>query len=192
MDSTAVGSVTAPVSVADREEEERQRVRRARVGPGPRSAAQSTCGPRESLAWWRVTQSDDTDDRTAQRSPDHEKIVREVEQRQDLWHHLHGVWTVLHFVLNIGAVGLTLTATVLPLVVDQPEAVLALSGTAAMFVAVLAFTSPSKQARSYIASWRLLDERLGNYRLDPSDDNLGRLVAGVAEGEKILAGKDPY
>ena len=115
-----------------------------------------------------------------------------VLHRHEEWRRLHGRWTIAHYAFNIGAVGLTLTATILPFCVDQPLAVFSISGLATLFVVFLAFAAPSKQAKSYIAAWRLLDSKITVYRLNPILAELKTLTEQVDEGERILAGKDPY
>jgi hypothetical protein len=91
-------------------------------------------------------------------------VFASIVHRCGNWRSLHGRWPVTHYIINIAAVGLTLSATMIPLRYDQPTLVLGLSAAATLFVFFLAFAAPSKQSRSYIAAWRFLDARITEYR----------------------------
>ena len=122
-------------------------------------------------------------------------IIRSAKERQAEWQSLHSWWSLLHYGLNIMALGLTLGGAALPAMIGTRHNEYLfplLAGIATLLVAVLAFSTPSKQARSYIAAWRYLDSRLARFELCKTRQALEEVVKAVEEGERILAGKDPY
>jgi hypothetical protein len=123
-----------------------------------------------------------------------DEIVRRAAERQRLWQRQQRIWNVLHYGLNVSAIGLTLATAALPSMVGTDHKVLfpSLSLIAALLVALVAFSTPSKQARSYIAAWRVLDEALLQHERARSPDSLDGVLKAIREGEEILSGKDPY
>jgi hypothetical protein len=67
-----------------------------------------------------------------------------------------------------------------------------MSVLATLFVFLLAFASPSKQAKAYIGAWRNLDQAIINGDLTKDEAAVADVLASIQHGEEILSGKDPF
>lgn len=124
---------------------------------------------------------------------DPSEILARARERQTYWRKQYRIWNIVHYSFSVWATGLTLASAALPAILTTYAWVLPLmSLVAALLVAFIAFWTPSKQARSYIAAWRLLDSKLRWYEHLKTPEALLEVDAAIDEGERILAGKDPY
>ena len=114
----------------------------------------------------------------------------DIRSRFKQWHKFYLLLTFEHYALNISAMTLTLMGVLLPTLVGRDnQSIPVFAAAATVAVAVLAFTTPSKQARKYIEAWRILDDAVLRY---PLDHDMIKLINAVAKGEEALGNKDPY
>ena len=126
-------------------------------------------------------------------SDDHPVLVG-ARERLKSWNNRHRTWNAIYYGVSVGATGLTLFTAALPALIeyeDHPALGSWLSLVAALLVAFVAFSVPSKQARAYRAAWRLLDANLRAFELERSERGLRAVHRAIEEGERILAGRDP-
>lgn len=130
-------------------------------------------------------------------TPDADRIPRElqseIEARLHTWKRFYLVWTTVHYAVNFLAIAATSLGGILPTVLDYSEhkltyAVLAIA--AVLFVFLAAFTSPSKQARMYMAAWRDLDLAYLAWMAD--SQKVAEVLGALKTGEGFLSGKDPF
>ncbi len=98
----------------------------------------------------------------------------------------------MHYLAGLLGVAVAIAGAVLASVDDVPTwLTISLGALSAVLVSFVAFVNPAKSARNYRAAWRQLDAR----RLDEIECRtqvaLEKLNEGIADGERILAGRDP-
>lgn len=102
----------------------------------------------------------------------------------------------MHYGLSVLAISATILVGILPSTISYSQDALlysVLSILASLFVFLLAFTSPSKQARSYIAAWRLIDMAIIEVQSTMDKSAVAsRITTAILQGEQLLSGKDPF
>lgn len=122
-----------------------------------------------------------------------EDVVKKAMARMAVWKRMYTIWIALHYFFSIGAMGATVAAGVLPSRYEfssHTGLYTTLSIAATLLVFLLAFTSPTKQARMYMTAWRLLDGAVTDTLI--GDMDASELASKIKEGEDILSGKDPF
>jgi len=122
-------------------------------------------------------------------------VLQEGKARRSTWKRMYMVWTSLHYGISILAITATVLVGILPSSISFPNHAglyAVLSTLAAVFVFLLAFTSPSKQAKAYIAAWRHLDRAIIRNESRAGASSADEIRAAIDFGEEILSGKDPF
>jgi uncharacterized membrane protein YdbT with pleckstrin-like domain len=130
---------------------------------------------------------------TTTQSSNTEAVIDHAKERRANWKVLHSRWNRSFYIGGLSAMALPAIIEALPRVLVPPKGLIPLlSVLAVLTVGFVAFANPSKQARAYIAAWRLLNDKLLDYELTGTPEAVKEVKEAINEGEKILAGKDPY
>lgn len=129
-------------------------------------------------------------------SEDLYRLIETATARLATWKRMYMIWTTMHYGLSVLAISATILVGILPSTISYSQDALlysVLSILASLFVFLLAFTSPSKQARSYIAAWRLIDMAIIEVQSTMDKSAVAsRITTAILQGEQLLSGKDPF
>jgi len=99
----------------------------------------------------------------------------------------------MYYLCTLGAVGLTLAGTALPLANASPVVLASLSSAAAFLVVMVATVRPAGRARVYIAAWREVDPVLSRYPNPTfSVTSEEEFQEAIGRGEQIISDGDFY
>lgn len=140
-----------------------------------------------------LTPSGDAESQTLATTPaDDATLIREeADNRLRKWDSLGRWWSFTHYFAGIAGLVLAVVGAVVSAVEGNRWVGVVLALISAVFIAFVAFINPAKAARDYRAAWRLVDaKRLADIELR-TQESLHELNEAIAEGEKVLAGRDP-
>ncbi len=137
-----------------------------------------------------------SEETTPMTSEELDRLIETAKARLATWKRMYMIWTSMHYGLSIFAILATILVGVLPSAISYSRdsfLYAVLSILASLFVFLLAFTSPSKQARSYIAAWRTVDKAMVEpHSTTGTNDVASRITLAIFQGEDLLSGKDPF
>lgn len=110
---------------------------------------------------------------------------------RDAWYRFMTNWRVLHYSLGIGGtVFATAVAAQPALMKNVPHLLDSLAWLSAACIGVLTTSRPHSRANAYAAAWRLLNDAVNRYALDPSYP-VEQLLQAATEGERAIQASDP-
>jgi type IV secretory pathway component VirB8 len=124
-----------------------------------------------------------------------EKILKTASKRRAIWHKMYLILTALHYGFSLLAISATVLVGVLPssYPFDKHASFYGvMSILATLFVFLVAFASPSKQAKAYIGAWRHLDQAIVTGDLTQDETAIQSVLSAIQRGEELLSGKDPF
>lgn len=112
-------------------------------------------------------------------------------QRLSTWYRQYKIALSINYVLGVAAVLSTVASFFFA--TDNPTSFWArfTGALSVVLVAALAIVAPLRNARGYIAAWRVLDDCSIGYRCNP-DVTCEDLRDAIKKGETILSNRDPY
>lgn len=124
-----------------------------------------------------------------------ENVRAEVGRLRKSWRRSYFVWSGLHLGLSLFGVLLSITAATKPPFVRSligAGGVEVLGWAATVFFAAFAVLTPSRNARAFIAAWRILNDQYLRSECLDEDDVCVALVDAIRRGEEIISGRDPF
>jgi ABC-type anion transport system duplicated permease subunit len=111
---------------------------------------------------------------------DERPIPKAVKKRLNGWFTTFWIFTICHYLFGIGGV---LASTIAASANDTNTTRIA-GVIAAVCIAVIGFIKPDEKYRKNVIAWRLLDEKVNQYRYGIIE--IKELITGMALAEKTL------
>lgn len=124
-------------------------------------------------------------------SPEERLPPERLTRLRDAWYRFMTNWRVLHYSLGIGGtVFATAVAAQPALLKSVPYLLDSLAWLSAACIGVLTTSRPHSRANAYAAAWRLLNDAINRYVIDPGYP-VESMLQAATEGEKLIQASDP-
>lgn len=116
---------------------------------------------------------------------------RDLTKLRDAWYRFMVNWRIVHYSLGIGGtICATAVAAQPALLKTIPFALDTSAWLSAACIGILTTARPHSRANAYAVAWRLLNDALNRFTLDPSFP-IGQLLQAATEGERAIQASDP-
>lgn len=121
----------------------------------------------------------------------HRELPEWAAERLRTWHRQYMIGLFLNHILGVLAIFFTVASFFFA--TDDPRAFWSrfFGAWSVVAVAALAIMAPLRNARGYIAAWRVLDDVAIGFQSDESVTEKD-LREAIKKGEQILSNRDPY